>query len=367
MPGLLDGVLAAANQQEPQRGGLLGGLGSWGSFDPRADHPLVRNQNALMLAGMGMLSGQDRASGWGGAMQGFVSGAQMDRASQKELLRKKAVAAARGPDGAMDYAKLAAALAEAGDTEGAASMARIAETSRYRADMVANQNRAFKLQESRAGLPDGFERKVDGSVAPMPGYIEAATAKTLATRPPRELSPSDLAKLQDQGGRWREARTLSDSFRDSFAGRGLLGDRMSAEAANAIVQSPIGALATKDARDAAEFWQAYQSRVNDVRHDKFGAALSVQEKNEWMKEEVHPGMSADTVKRKLARQDQILTEALKRHAIGLTKQGFKPDAVMGGFGVSADDLMKPSRLQGSSGMRLPGSMRRYNPETGRIE
>src|SRR5687767_3602872 len=54
--------------------GLLGGIGN------QVADGFTNNRNAMMLGGMGLLSGEGPQAGWGNAMKGYAAGASIDRA-----------------------------------------------------------------------------------------------------------------------------------------------------------------------------------------------------------------------------------------------------------------------------------------------
>lgn len=141
------GQPAAAPAAAAPAGGLAGIMSGLGNG-------MAGNGMALLLAGMGGLSGRDRASQWQGMMQGLQAGQQTDKARKKEEEDKKTEAqnkaafAAISPFLPPQYAQ----AIKMGDTKTATQMLQFA-TEQQRADQAQrNNDRAFGLDRERLDL-----------------------------------------------------------------------------------------------------------------------------------------------------------------------------------------------------------------------
>lgn len=99
--------------------------------------------------------------------------------------------------------------------------------------------------------------------------------------------------------------------------------------------SPIGGLfdventylkLTGDPSGQAQWWQDYQMYLNDVRHDKFGSALTATEKGEFLKAAVTPKMDPEEIRKNLLRQRDLSALALDRIAQGYAVD-YNPEAI----------------------------------------
>ena len=77
----------------------------------------------------------------------------------------------------------------------------------------------------------------------------------------------------------------------------------------------------KNDPQAAVFWGTQARDQNKTRHELFGAALTPTEFREWKNQAIHPGMTADVMKARLANQTATLTKAARRLASGLKSEG----------------------------------------------
>lgn len=105
------------------------------------------------------------------------------------------------------------------------------------------------------------------------------------------------------------AERFVNNFKDDYGG---YGSKFVGDTTQWVKRNMPGG----DKSGSAQYWQDYQTYVNQVRNDLFGAALTVQEKGEFEKAMVNPGMSAAEIKKNLARQKQLTETALSRKARG---------------------------------------------------
>ena len=112
---------------------------------------------------------------------------------------------------------------------------------------------------------------------------------------------------------------LDNNFKDDYVGyvSDILGD------ASIAAQKRFG-----DSPEFNDWWQSYQDFVNEVRHEKFGAALTATEKKEFLKAMITPGMKASLARKNLARQKALVETALKRKTKALKAAQFNEEEIM---------------------------------------
>jgi hypothetical protein len=126
--------------------------------------------------------------------------------------------------------------------------------------------------------------------------LKAAMNKTEA---PKDLTGAEADKLTALGDKRANVKYLVNGFQDSFSGPGT------------GLQNVAGKyLGTNE--DQVLWWQGYSGFINEVRNDLFGAALTPGEKAEFQKTTVTTGMSPSIARKNLARQLQIVEQAVER-------------------------------------------------------
>jgi len=115
----------------------------------------------------------------------------------------------------------------------------------------------------------------------------------------------------------------------------------------------------EDQKKAATWWQQYQDFKSDVRHGRFGAALTRYEIGEWAKQDIQPGMQPDMIRARLEKQFEVIQGALQRKAQSLMKQGYSPEAIEAQLGFSpqqsAKDFPYFQRKAGTGGTEAPAA------------
>lgn len=124
---------------------------------------------------------------------------------------------------------------------------------------------------------------------------------------------------------------LVSTYKPEFSGNYIMGG-----AENFVRRNMPGG----DSSGQAQWWQDYQSYVNQVRNDLFGAALTPGEKSEFEKSIITPRMSPEESKKNLDRQRQISVRAAQRQAKAYTSMGYDKDAIEGALGYGVDTLGK---------------------------
>lgn len=132
----------------------------------------------------------------------------------------------------------------------------------------------------------------------------AADMAVAGMRPGRPLPTSALNKLVAEAGALDAMEFLNTNFKDSYVGRvpGVGGAEV---ALNKVVGFN---------KDEADWWQTYQQWQTDLRHSKFGAALTPTEKALFEKYNIQPSTNKETARRNLAKQQAIISVALGRYA-----------------------------------------------------
>ena len=209
----------------------------------------------------------------------------------------------------------------------------------------------YRMTEDGGGL-----EAIPGGPAD-PSVITARTAATAAGKPPAAPKPlphNAVKDLSEAGASYGDFTRLTGGFQPAYAGWkiGAVGD-----AANQIARTTgIGNT------DAADWWADYSAKRNVVRNKLFGAALTSQEKSEFEKADITPGMTSEAITKNLARQTTAATAAARKMAAYYVKAGRSPDEIEAALGVGLDQLGvdmsgggAASRSGGSTGAPATGN------------
>ena len=129
-----------------------------------------------------------------------------------------------------------------------------------------------------------------------------------------------LEKLAKQSDSVSKTDALSSTFDPSYVG---------------FVSDPLGkaaiaiALRSSDAKSLAmgQWWQGYQEDVNRIRNELFGAALTAQEKSEFDRAIVTPGMSAVQAQANLKKQADAAAKAYTKITNAVRAGGYSKSAI----------------------------------------
>ncbi|MFG1433193.1 hypothetical protein V5F44_19390 [Xanthobacter sp. V2C-8] len=156
----------------------------------------------------------------------------------------------------------------------------------------------------------------------------------------RHLPSSAINSLAATGEAATNHGRLLDTFDDKYAGQPIAGNAW----------NWAGRTFGGENAPQAEWWQDYQSQKNVVRNKLFGSALTVQEKGEFEKADINPGMSPDVIRANLARQKEAATRAARKVATAYSSQGYSRDVIEGAMGIPLGDLgvQVPGGHQGAS-------------------
>jgi len=199
-----------------------------------------------------------------------------------------------------------------------------------------------------AGGPEQAVAPAAPAAAPVPAVPAAPTAPA-AAQPPgqypwsstapapliksdqrvsKPLEVSDRKVLLDESKRLDQVVDARSTFKDDYGGKGaaLIGDALNTIARNTPGESP-----------RADWWQNYQRIKLAARQSVSGQSLTESEKGEFEKADINPGMSAETIRANLKRQDDLLRIGLARHVRSLVGDNFSKSAVEEASGVKFDD------------------------------
>ncbi len=156
--------------------------------------------------------------------------------------------------------------------------------------------------------------------------IEEAKRKSADAKDGKQVPVNLLEKLSKQSDGVEQSASLYNTFKDDYVGYKL----------DTVGRADIAlALRSDDpARlDLGNWWQSYQERTNKIRNDLFGAALTAQEKSEFDKAMVTPGMSAASARANLLKQAEAAQKAYSKITNAVK---------IGGYSKSAIDSLNPN-------------------------
>jgi hypothetical protein len=150
----------------------------------------------------------------------------------------------------------------------------------------------------------------------------------------RVLPRIAINDLTEKGSTIEVMGGLSDTFMDGFAGWkvGAAGDAANKVASNTGLGN----------KEAAAWWKDYQYQANITRQKLFGSALTAQEKSQWDKANIDPGMTDDAVRTNLATRRKIEMKAARKLARVYLKSGYPREAIEEAVGISLDDDPTPA-------------------------
>ena len=141
----------------------------------------------------------------------------------------------------------------------------------------------------------------------------------------RPLPQPAINKLTEAGADLEQLSRLNTGFKDEYGGHAILGD----------LTNTVGRIAGDDTGQA-QWWQDYQTHVNEVRNRLFGSALTLPEKAEFYKAMVTPRMDAKEIRKNLKRQNELAQTAARKLSKAYSVQGYNQEAL--------DELVPPELL-----------------------
>lgn len=150
----------------------------------------------------------------------------------------------------------------------------------------------------------------------------------LEKAPSRQLSVTDMTKLEEEGQKFSDLKSFAETFKDDYAGYKVGGSTLTGLARIGLPTA---------SKESASYWQGYDRFKNVVRNNLFGAALTRAEMEAFEKADINPNMDPAIIKKNLELQQKIVTNGMRRKAQALILQGYEPRVVAATYGI---DLRK---------------------------
>jgi len=150
--------------------------------------------------------------------------------------------------------------------------------------------------------------------------INDAKQKAEEAKDGKQVPVNLLEKLSKQSDGVEQASSLYNTFKDEYVGYKL----------DTVGKADIAlALRSDDPSrlDLGNWWQSYQERTNKIRNDLFGAALTAQEKAEFDKAMVTPGMSPKSARSNLLKQAEAAQKAYSKITNAAKISGYSKSAI----------------------------------------
>jgi hypothetical protein len=182
--------------------------------------------------------------------------------------------------------------------------------------------------------PSGYRWGAEGNQEFIPGgpgdpAVIKAQSEARGGSGGKTLPRIAVNDLAEKGSLIENTKLLQDSFEDGFAGWGF---DAAGRAANTIA-SNTGKGNTK----AADWWRDYQYQANITRQKLFGSALTAQEKAQWDRANISPGMTDAAVRTNLENRRQAEIRAARKLAKAYKAGGYGKEAIEEAVGLSLDD------------------------------
>jgi hypothetical protein len=140
------------------------------------------------------------------------------------------------------------------------------------------------------------------------------------------IAINDLTKY---GTSVEDTTRLSDTFKDEYGGWKV---NTVGEAANYAARN-LGVGNT----EAATWWQDYQNFSNVARNALFGSALTAQEKAQWDRANIQPGMTPKAIRDNLKLRKDASMRAARKLSRAYGKSGYDKAAIEEAVGFGLDD------------------------------
>lgn len=197
--------------------------------------------------------------------------------------------------------------------------------------------RQFNVGAEGQRTPQGFQPDPNkpGGLRPVPGG-PTDPAYIGDTRKGPQMSVADITKLSDEGGKFANINGFIDTFKPTYAGKGLgvIGEAQNFAGRNL----PAVTDNLKHNAEQATWWQSYDRYKNVVRHDLYGSALTTSEQAAFDKADINPGMQPEQVQKNLAIQKQVVESGIKRKAAALVTAGHDPTTIGQAYGVDLKSM-----------------------------
>lgn len=178
--------------------------------------------------------------------------------------------------------------------------------------------RRIELARGMGASEDEIKRLVLGNAAPN-------TRDALGGKP---LTQGTINGMVEDSSRLENLSQMGASFQDDYAGNKFGGG----------IENLAGRLGLPGATPGqAEWWQGYDRIKNEIRNKLFGASLTESEKRAFEASDITPDMSPSVIKANLAKQEQIIQQALERKAKAWAAQGYNRSSIMQASGVDVSE------------------------------
>jgi hypothetical protein len=157
-------------------------------------------------------------------------------------------------------------------------------------------------------LPAPQLARNDGKIALSPEEKRSAVREELKLDNPSDKARGELELQADQ---YRKLLQLRHEFKDEFAGNrfealGNLENRID----YSFGDTALGRMVATPGQDS--FWRKYAALRNEIRHSRFGGALSEHELAEFLKQDITPGGSPSSVRGAIDEQLWDLSDKMRR-------------------------------------------------------
>lgn len=203
---------------------------------------------------------------------------------------------------------------------------KIAEAPRYNPASAIDRRENWGQPVTEAG-PDGKPIVVRYSNTGGRQIVDGAVPKPTN----RSLSPKIVDSISAAGTALDTMTRLNTSYKNEYSGNLITGGLENMYLRNKPGGDPSG---------QAQWWQDYQSYVNQVRNDLFGAALTPGEKAEFEKAILTPRMSPEESRKNLQRQLKLTARAAQRKSSPYVTGGYDKETIEEALGYSLEDIAK---------------------------
>ena len=235
--------------------------------------------------------------------------------------------------------------------------ARIRAQERLEEIRIKLEDRALDRASREVLMREGYQLRRD--IAGMMDATRRDIAKnSIFTRPVPEAVLKVMRPLEEQAD---NMKAVTSAFKPEYGGvRGGYVDRL------AGTWLPG---ASDAAKNSAEWWKQYEYQAALVeRHEKFGTALSSGEQTAWRNATIQPGMTPETIQRNLKIRSDLAEKVYRRTREQYTNAGYPQiGEIFPERGVPVTPPPAAPAAQVSSPDAAQPQVRRYNPQTGRLE
>jgi hypothetical protein len=216
----------------------------------------------------------------------------------------------------------------------ASAAERAAALERINPEMGLKYRMSTDRSDAIADAPSGYRWGTGGNQEFIPGgpgdpSVIKAQAEARGGSGGKTLPRIAVKDLAEQGSLIENTKLLQDSFEDGFAGWKA---DAAGRAANTVA-SNLGVGNTK----AADWWRDYQYQANITRQKLFGSALTAQEKAQWDRANISPGMTDQAVRTNLENRRQAEIRAARKLAKAYLAGGYGKEALEAAIGFGLDD------------------------------